>query len=50
LKRGKKMIDKIKKKNGNSELSDWMLAIDFDPAKYKCSKKKANVVADILSL
>jgi hypothetical protein len=43
------MSDKIKTKNGNSELSDWMLAIDFDPAKYRFSKKKTNLIADLLS-
>jgi hypothetical protein len=43
------MRDKTKIKNCNSELFDWMLAIDFDPAECKCSRKNANLIADILS-
>jgi len=33
------MSDKTKKKNSNSELFDWMLAIDFDPAECKFARK-----------
>ncbi len=44
------MSDQIKKKNSSSELFDWMLAIDFDPAECKCSRKNSDMVADILSL
>lgn len=44
------MSKKIKKKKDNSELFDWMLAIDFDPAECKCSRKTANLIADVLSL
>jgi hypothetical protein len=44
------MSDSIKRKKGNSELFDWMLAIDFDPAECKCSRKNANLIADILFL
>jgi hypothetical protein len=44
------MSNKTKTKNGSSELFDWMLAIDFDPAECKRSRKNANLIADILSL
>jgi len=48
--RGEKMSDKRKTNSCNSELFDWMLAIDFDPAECKCSKKNANLIAEILFL
>ncbi len=44
------MSDKIKTKSSTSELFDWMLAIDFDPAECKCSRKNANLIAEILFL
>jgi len=44
------MREKIRTKNSNSALFDWMLAIDFDPAECKCSRKNTNLIADILSL
>jgi hypothetical protein len=45
------MSEKIKAKNSsNSLLFDWMLAIDFDPAECKCSRKNANLMAGLLSL
>ena len=33
--RGEKMTNKVKGKNETLELFEWMLAIDFDPAKYR---------------
>ncbi len=39
------MSDKIVTKNSNSELFDWMLAIDFDPAECKLARKNANMIS-----
>jgi hypothetical protein len=44
------MSDKTKTKKVNSELFDWMLAIDFDPAECKCSRKNADLIAELLTL
>lgn len=44
------MSDNIKTENSGSELFDWMLAIDFDPAECKCSRKNSDIIAGILSL
>jgi hypothetical protein len=44
------MSSKIRMKKNNSDLFDWMLAIDFDLAECKCLRKNANLMADILSL
>ena len=38
------MSDKIKTKNSNSELFDWMLAIDFDPDECKFARKNAYMI------
>ncbi len=44
------MSNKINRKNSESKLFDWMLAIDFDPAECKCSRKNADLITQILCL
>jgi hypothetical protein len=44
------MSNKIRIKNRDSKLFDWMLAIDFDPTECKSSRKNADLIAGILYL
>ncbi len=44
------MSNKISVKNSESKLFDWMLAIDFDPIECKCSRKNADLIAELLYL
>ncbi len=42
------MSERIKN-NKVSEAYDWMLSIDFDPAKYKMARKAADKLGKLLS-